>query len=323
MRILVTGGTGFIGTHVLKQLGERGHEVVCFDLAEPSALTRELAPDATFVTGDISDPVSVANTLARFDPDRVVHLAAMLGRGSQQHPRQAFEVNVDGTIGLLELTESHGIDRVVAASSVSVYGDVPPDVDRLDETVPRRPNNVYGMTKTAVEHLGSTYQDRTGVEFAALQPVHGMGPGRLRGNVEDSFVVKAAVSGETLTVPTVEQPLEIIYVEDTARAFVAAILADTLPHDAYLVGTGEYTTLTEIVELVRTHVPGANLELGGERGADELPAHPPTDTSRIREDLGWRPHYTISEALQTYVEWLDAHPDLWSFDASDAPWLAE
>jgi len=319
MRVLVTGGTGFIGAHVLGQLAQRGHEVVCFDVAEPTPVARAAGDEVAFVHGDVTDSVSVADALGRFDPDRVVHLASLLGRASQADPRRAFEVNVGGTVTLLELAESHGIDRVVVASSVSAYGDVT-DLDRLDESAVQQPSNVYGVTKYAVERLGGTYRDQRGVEFAALEPVHGLGPDRVRGNVEDAFVVKAAVSGEPLTVPAVDRPIEIIYVEDTARAFVEATFAPDLPHDRYLVGTRERATLAEVVEMVREHVPDAPLEVGPPLDDDELAYHPPTDTSRIREDLGWTPEYSIEEAVAAYVEWLRDNPGMWSFDPENVPW---
>jgi UDP-glucose 4-epimerase len=319
MRVLVTGGTGFIGAHVLKQLVDRGHEVACFDISEPTPIARTVEDSVEFVRGDISDPVSVADTLGRFDPDRVVHLAALLGHSSQRDPRRAFNVNVDGTLTLLDLAESHGIKRIVTASSVSSYGDIT-DRDKLDESAAQQPTNVYGLTKYAVERLGQTYQSQHNIEFAAMEPAHGMGPDRVRGNVEDSFIVKAAVAGEELAVPAVDRPIEIIYVEDTARAFVEATLADSLGYDRYLVGTGERATLAEIVEMVRTHVPDAPLTLEDSGGEDELAAHPPIDATRIRDDLGWEPEHTIDESVAAYVEWLRENPDKWSFTAADAPW---
>ena len=319
MRVLVTGGTGFIGAHVLKQLVERGHTVASFDVAEPTPIARTVEDDVEFVQGDVTDPVSVADVLGDFEPDRVVHLASLLGRGSQRDPRRAVDINVSGTLTLLELADSHGVDRLIVASSVSAYGSVDTG-ERLDETTTQDPDNVYGLTKYAVERLGPTYQERGGADFAALEPVHGLGPDRVRGNVEDAFVVKAAVSGEPITVPAVEQPIEIIYVEDTARAFVAATLADDLAHDRYLVGTGERATLVDIVEMVRDRVSEADLELGDARGEDELPAHPPTDTSRLRQDFGWEPTHDVEAAVDAYVTWLRENPEKWSFDSTDVPW---
>lgn len=327
MRVSVTGGNGFIGAHVLNQLYSAAHAVACFDIAEPTPIAAR-ADGVTFFQGDVTDPVELSAALTKFDPDRVVHLASLLGRGSAQNPRQAVSVNIDSALTLLELAESHGIDRVVVASSVNAYGDVPDNCDRLTETVVQQPDGVYGLTKYAVERLGNEYQEQVGVEFVAvqvefvaLQPAHGLGPDRVRGNVEDAFVIKAAVSGEEMTVPHIEQPIETVYVKDTARAFVETTLADSLAHSRYLVGTGERVSLLDIVEMVRNLVADTNLTIGTERGADEFAAHPPTDTTRISDDIGWEPTHTVNEEVEVYVDWLQNNSERWSFDSEDALWV--
>lgn len=323
MRVLVTGGNGFIGAHVLRQLVAEGHTVTCFDVSEPSPIAATVASDVEFVTGDVTDPIAVYDAVVDAGADRIVHLAGLLGRPSQEEPRRAFEVNVGGTFNVLEAADSLDVDRVVAASSAAVYGDVPEDVDRIDETVTRRPNTVYGLTKYNVEEIGATYRDQRGVEFAAIEPVHGLGPDRSRGNLQDVSVLKAAVAGERLSVPARTSPFEIVYVEDEARAFVAATLADELPNDRYVVGTGERVTLAEFVDLVRERVPDADLELEALESEDQLDGRQPSDTTRIRTDLGWTPTHSIPETVDAYVSWLREHPDDWSFDRESVPWPTE
>jgi UDP-glucose 4-epimerase len=318
MRIMVTGGHGFIGSHVLVQLVDAGHEVACFDVRGPSAVAEPVADGYRFLEGDVTDAADVFDAVARFDPDRVVHLASLLGRPSERDPRGAFSVNVDGTLNVLEAADTHDVERVVAASSSASYG--PSTGDRLTEATPQTPESVYGLTKYAVERVGRTYRDRRGIGFAAMEPLHGLGPDRHRGNVEDAYIVKAAVSGEPVSVPDLDTPIEIIYVGDEAAAFVAVTLADDLAHDRYLVGSGNRVTLSEFVDIVTERVAGADVTLRPGREEGEYPPFPPSDCSRLREAVGWEATLDVGEIVDTYVEWLEANPDAWTFDPSEAPW---
>lgn len=320
MRVLVTGGHGFIGSHVLRSLVDRGHDVACFDAIGPSPVARSVADSFEFYNCDVTDPIEVYQAILDFAPDRVIHLAAVLGRSSQRAPRKAFSVNVDGTINVLEAASSTDVDRVVAASSPAVYGTVSADVDRLDETVSQQPRNIYGLTKYVVERLGTAYQDASEIEFAALQPMHGLGPDRTRGNVEDAVIVRAAVSGTPITVPDVGHPIEIISVEDEAEAFVETALADAVSYDRYIAGVGTQYTLGEVAALVEKIVPSAEIVIGDARGGDELELLPPSDSSRIRDDIGWNPVYTLEETIRRYVAWLQDNPKKWEFDPATVPW---
>ena len=320
MRILVTGGHGFIGSHVLCQLADRGHEVGCLDITETSTVAEQVDDVVRFFRQDVTDPIGVYDTIARFDPQRIIHLASLLGRESQTDPRTALDINVGGTVNVLEAACSLGVERVVAASSAATFKSDPEGIGRLDEMAPQDPESIYGVTKLVVERIGRAYSDQRGVGFAALEPLHGVGPDRRRGNVEAASVIKAAVSGASLTVPRVEHPIEMIYVGDEARAFVDVAIADELDHDRFVVGTGEQVTLVELVDIVTRHLSEVKLEIGDRRGDDVLPWLPPSDTSRLHEETGWEPTKTVEEAVVDYIEWLQANPDAWEFDPTDVPW---
>lgn len=320
MRVLVTGASGFIGGHVLRLLTEAGHHVVGFDIAELGPVARSVRDEVTLIRDDVTNPAAVSDAIADVHPECVVHLASLLVADCRANPRAAFDVNVGGTINVLEAAREHGVDRVVAGSSVNVYGSGPPDAECISEETVRRPDSTYAMTKYAIEWLGTSAD----VEFAALESVHGFGPDRIRGNAYDAAVVKGAVSGVSVTIPRTGIREEFISVEDSARAFVAAATAETLSYDRYLVGTDQRATLTEFVELVSAAVPDADLELREPAvdgtWAGDRNSHPPTDSRRIRSDLGWEPTYTLREMIDTYVEWLETNEDAWTFSDADLPW---
>jgi len=323
MRVLVTGGHGFIGSHTLQELIENDYHVGCFDVSGPSPVSEPVSDDVHFFQGDIADPIDVYDAVATFEPDRIIHLASKLGRESQTQIRPAISINLMGTVHVLEAADSLGVDRVIAASSASTYGDSPLDVDRLTEETIQQPSSVYGLTKYAVERVGQAYADQRSLEFAAIRPTHGLGPDRQRGNVEDTSIIKAAVSGTPLTIPRIEYPIEIIYVRDEARAFVAAAVADDLPYDNYIIGTGEQVTLVEVTEMVRELVPDAELKTEDiDDDNRQLFERPPSDYSRIREDFGWKPEYSIEDSIEEYITWLQENPNKWSFSLSDVPWLS-
>lgn len=320
MRVLVTGASGFIGGHVWRLLDQSPHDVVGFDRAPPGPVASQIPGNTRLIRGDVTDPTDVFAAVATVDPDCIIHLAAVLVPASRRDPRSAFAVNVGGTLTVLEAATALAVPRVIAGSSINVYGNGPPGSETITESTPRNPNSTYAVTKYLSESIGSTYD----TEFAALETVHGFGPDRIRGNAYDAAVVKAAVAGIPIAVPRTGIRDEFLYVEDSARAFVEAATADTIAYDRYIVGTDQRASLREIVDLVTERVPDAALTVTDAhteaQWAGDRNNHPPTDSSRIRRDIGWSPRYALSDMIDTYVTWLEEHPTSWSFSTTDLPW---
>jgi nucleoside-diphosphate-sugar epimerase len=311
MRVFVTGGYGFLGTYVLKHLLDEGHDVCSFDIASESDADPDL--DVTDVQGDITDPVEVYDAMCQFDPDRVVHLVSVLSAACQSDPRAGFDVNVNGTMNVLEAASTLGVERVVAASSVAVYGSIPDRYDHLDESVPHNPQSIYGLTKYNIERLGETYAAQNEFSYAAMEPVYTTGPDRRTGYTPVAYVLKAAVSGTPVTIPASTKPLEVNYVADTARAFVDTTTVPALDHSRYLVGSGQQTSFVDLVDLVRERVPDAAITLEEGVGEELVPSLPPSDASRLRAECDWSGR-SVADAVDAYVEWLEANEGRWEFD---------
>lgn len=157
------------------------------------------------------------------------------------------------------------------------------------------------------------YRDRTDVEFAALEGCRGVGPGRLSGYSKDGDIVKAAVSGRPLTIAP-EPPLETLYIEDFASEFVAALLAESLSWDRYILGSGVKASLEEIAEVVRREIPEAEIAFDPDADSEISFSLPVSDSTRLRDDVGWAPEYTVEEGVLEYIEWARENPEKWSVD---------
>ena len=162
MKILVTGGAGFIGTYLIPSLVERGAEVVALDLSAAPAALAPVMDRITYVRADLGQSDDIYRAMLRYRPDQVVHLVSLLAGPCEANPPQAFRVNFNSTLTLLEAGAIIGLKRLVMTSSISVFGRgcrEPVQDDALKE-----PSNIYGQTKLACEHLLRFYAQHKGVE---------------------------------------------------------------------------------------------------------------------------------------------------------------
>ena len=296
MKVLLTGGAGFVGSHVADQLLARGHEVAVVD--DLSSGKKDNIPDGTmFYEQDIRD--GCAEIFEEFEPDALCHQAAQMDvRRSVREPDFDADVNVLGTVRLLQHCAEQGVRRVVFASTGgAVYGEqreFPAPEDH-----PQYPISPYGVSKLAGERYLHFYNTQYGLPYAALRYANVYGP-RQDPHGEAGVVAifcgnLAAGRGSTIN-GSGEQTRDYVYVEDVARANVLALEGDA-PSGAYNVGTGIETSVNELYEILRET-----------SGADLLPAHgdakpgeqlrssvDPTTAARV---LGWRPVTDLVTGLE-------------------------
>lgn len=305
-RILVTGGSGFIGSGVVKALAARGDSVVAFDIARSPRLDAAMAEhkNIEYVHGEITEWPQVVGLIQRTKPDGVVHCAAVVSVTlSLAAPIATFRVNVDGSLNLFEAMRLFGVKRVVNLSSEETYG--PFEKDRIDETHPNRPIHPYGISKYAVERLAYDYVKSYGMEIVHIRTCWVYGPGLPRPRVP-KILVDAAVAGRKLHIAEGgDFTVDHVYIDDCVDGILKALDKPAHRFDVYHISSGAAVSLNEIVAMMKEIVPGADLAIGpgNYRFVDgtEVVKKGALDISRARAELGYEPRYPIRKGLEAYV----------------------
>ena len=300
MKVLVIGGAGYIGSHVVRELLDESYSVTVFDNLS-SGLRINLQPEAAFIHGDIMRPEQLAAAMEGHDA--IIHLAAFKAAGeSMIRPEKYALNNLNGTINILNAATAAGVRRIVFSSSAAVYGE--PEYLPIDEKHPTRPENFYGFTKLEIERVMDWYDRLRGLRFAALRYFNAAGydrRGRVRGleqnpaNLLPVIMEVAAGTREKLLVfgndydtPDGTGVRDYIHVSDLARAHTAALRMIDERDESLVVNLGSESGLSvmEIVEAAR--------RITGEPIAAEITDRRPGDPAKLvasaataRELLSW------------------------------------
>jgi UDP-glucose 4-epimerase len=295
MRILLTGGAGFIGSHVADRLLERDHEVAVVD--DLSSGKRGNVPGgAVFYEADVR--TGCARAFEEFAPEALCHLAAQMDvRRSVREPDFDAEVNVLGTVRLLENCVKYDVRKVVFASTGgAVYGEQ--ETFPATEDHPQYPLSPYGVSKLAAERYLNFYHVQYGIPYAALRYANVYGPRQDphgEAGVVAIFCGNLAAGKPSTINGTGEQTRDYVHVGDVARANVLALEGDQ-PPGAYNIGTGIETSVTQLYELLQDishkNLPPRN---GPAKPGEQLRSS--VDPSRAGRVLGWRPEMSLADGL--------------------------
>ena len=297
MNVLVTGGAGFIGSHVVDLLCACGYVPRVFDIVPPSWDNGYVE----WVVGDLLDRTALERAMARVDA--VIHLAAVADVGVvAADPARADLVNVRGTQLALEEARTAGVRRFVFASTVWVYGGANENGRALDEEAPLvLPTHFYTATKLAGEMYCRSYAELYGLEQTTLRFGIPYGPRSRQSAVLASFVARARAGEPLLIAGDGMQSRQFVYVEDLAEGVVASI-AETVPAGVYNLVGDESTTIRAIADHVRevvADVPIVHIEA---RKADVQPRR--VSAERAARDLGWRARTPLRDGVRAYVDWV-------------------
>jgi UDP-glucose 4-epimerase len=298
--VLVTGGTGFLGRHLVDALAGDGISVVSYN--------RDYAvsdiTNVTAVQGELFDIPRLVAVLQGYRVERIIHTAA------QSHPEisvdlplTTFAANVDGTLAVFEAARMSGtVRRIVNFSSECAYGHQDEETLVAESACPL-PNTPYGVTKVATELLGRVYRDTFGLDIASLRVTEIYGPGLRMPEVLKDMIHAAARHQRFHLDAGSAHRFHFVHVRDVVRAAVLACRQDRLPQHVYNISGGEQVTLATAAELVRGQFPNAVIDLG----PGHLPGwdrQGPFDITAAERDFGYRPQVTLADGIASYGAWL-------------------
>lgn len=310
MTLLVTGGTGFLGSYLTRYAIEQGgenHVVVLDRYAEPGRIA-DVLDRVTVIEGDIADADTVAEAIAAHGIESIAHFAFILGSPLPGQMIPYVRVQMLGTANVFEAARVHRVRRVLFASSVAAYGRQ--DADILTEDLVCNPDNPYGAAKLWGESLASHYTRELGTEIVTLRFGSTYGHGRAwRGSYASGILappgqahymarVEDAARGRPVTMPRDDVMADWTYAGDAAKAAWLALRAERLPNHLYNVGA-ERRLVGEFTQAMRELLPDARISVSPDESAGN--PHPPMDATRLRSGLGFMPSYTLKSGLEDYI----------------------
>jgi UDP-glucose 4-epimerase len=323
--ILVTGGAGYIGSHTVRELTDRGYRVVVYD--NLSTGHREaVSKDVEFVQGDLFDTELLRATLKKYDVDSVIHFAAysLVGE-SMVNPLKYYKNNVSGTLCLLEAMIAENVKYLVFSSSAATYGNT--GAELITEKSPQIPTSVYGMTKLMMEQLMSDFDKAYGLKYAALRYFNAAGAHESGEIGEDhnpeSHLIpiimqvlngkreKLGIFGDDYPTPDGTCIRDYIHITDLADAHIKALesIKSGAPSTAYNLGNGNGFSVKQVVDTVeRTIGLSVKNEIAPRRAGD--PAILVASSDKIKKELNWQPRFdSLEKIISSAWKWHKNHPN--------------
>jgi nucleoside-diphosphate-sugar epimerase len=312
MKILVTGGKGFIGSKIVEMLSNDGHKVTVVDNHDTyGIMTKEelnklnqwrtrnwVAKNVSMIPGDILDRLICLKAFS-FNPDIVIHLATYpRAKIVDNDPINGIPKVIGTTTNLLWHASQFGTKKFVYISSSMVYGDF---VDGMKEDGQTKPKNIYGEAKLTGERMVKLFAKRDGLNYNIIRPSGVYGPGDMPDRVVSKFFAKA-MKNETITLHNGENKVDFTYRQDAARGIIQAALS-SVANVSFNITAGHATSLRTLAETI-IDITGSKSDVEDIGNHKLYPMRGTLDISRAKDLLDYKPKFSLREGLQSYYDWL-------------------
>lgn len=307
--ILITGGGGFLGAHLVRALALKGERVVVYDnfSAGLPAHFRDVSDRMEIINGDILDLSYLLQTMLKTGVNRVIHTAAMVGYAiCAEKPALAAKVNIEGTINLLDASRIAGVKRFLDVSSEETYGTF--QYEPADEDHPPSPTQPYAITKMAAERYEDFYRRYFGLDVVIIRTSWVYGPGLPRSRPPKNFIENSLKGIPTRMDGGADHRVDHTYIDDFVQGALLAFEVVQPQNRVFNIASGQAHTFREMAQMVAEIIPGADITVGAglmKYSADVLaPQKGALNIDRAKKDLSYKPRTMLFEGLKKYTEFL-------------------
>ena len=315
-KVLVTGGAGFVGSHTVKAMTNKGHEVFVIDafnqyISPPikplyvyniNYRFENLINDAEIIRCDTKNKDDIRRKITSLKPEYIVHFAALpLANMAIEYSEEAFSTIVGGTVNLLEvLRDRDYVSKFIYISSSMVYGDFEQVPIREDCT--KEPKEIYGAMKLAGEYMVKAYSQRYDIPYTIVRPSAIYGPTDNNRRVIGIFVLDA-LQGRKIRAKNAEKTkLDFTFVEDVANGLTQITFSDKTKNETFNITRGKSRSIKELVEIILKLCPDTEVEYI--EGDSFRPNRGALDIEKARSAVGYCPHYDLEEGIVRYIDYL-------------------
>jgi len=296
-----------------KELINRGckDEIILFDVKPNRKIVADIADKVKIVQGDITNWQDLLSVVKEYNVIDIFHLAAILVTESEKYPQRAWEINVGGTLNVLEIAKIFNVKKVVFSSTISTFWL---DVDgKIDETKPQKPTGIYGITKLTNELIGLYYYNRYGINFCGVRFPRLFNPGRkgMGTALYPSLLIQKSILGEPYEVEVIEDfRVPLLYIKDAVNALLSVYEAEKTETRIYNLSAIS-PSAREIVSIIKQKIPDINIKFAPKSLKSEIPRSLELDDTKIQSEIGWKRKYDLEQAIEDFIIEINERKELY------------